>query len=183
MSNQSGINTRQVHLIRPTPPRLATRHNLHQRSPSSRRSALSSALSHNIIHHSRLLLTAKAQRARSISSGARWGPDSGYFLNIFNALIKYEPFQDNADLVLAEWCLRLARRISRTSFSAGTRMGRRRISGSSSLSLGYDKPAILRYTNRQISLIDADGENFIKGNTVSYASSYRDVISIKTLEH
>ena len=62
-------------------PRLTTRHNLHQRSPSTRRSALSSALSHAIIHHSRLLLTSTAQRARSMGVDARWGPDSSYEQN------------------------------------------------------------------------------------------------------
>jgi len=41
-------------LLRLTPPTLATRHNLHHRSSSNRRSALSSPLSYSIIHHSRL---------------------------------------------------------------------------------------------------------------------------------
>ena len=57
------------------------------------------------------------------------------------------------------------------------------ISGSSSLSLGHDEPAILRSPNRQFSLMGADGEHFIKGNAVSYVSSYRGVISIEILDH
>ena len=61
-----------------TSPTLTTRHNLHHSSPTTRRSALSSALSHRIIHHSRLHLTSTAQRARSMGGDARWGPDSGY---------------------------------------------------------------------------------------------------------
>jgi hypothetical protein len=65
-------------LLRPAAPRLAARHNLHHRSSTTRRSALSSALSHTIIHHSRLQLTSKAQIATLTGPGARWGPDSGY---------------------------------------------------------------------------------------------------------
>jgi hypothetical protein len=65
-------------LIRPAAPRLAARHNLHHRSPTTRRSALSSALSHSIIHHIRLRLTSPAQIATLTGPGARWGPDSGY---------------------------------------------------------------------------------------------------------
>ncbi len=38
-----------------------------------------------LIHHSPLQITSKAQRARSISSGARWGPDSGYLQSIWSA--------------------------------------------------------------------------------------------------
>ena len=43
--------------------------------------------------------------------------------NICNAFLAAEPFQDNADLVLGRMVLARGAAISRTSFSAGTRVG------------------------------------------------------------
>jgi len=45
------------------PDRVAARHNLHHRSPTTQRSARTSALSHNIIDHICLRVTSKAQMA------------------------------------------------------------------------------------------------------------------------
>jgi hypothetical protein len=48
---------------------------------------------------------------------------------------------------------------------------------------GYDEPEILRYSNRQFGHLGAEEQHFITGNVVSYASSYRGVISIEILDH
>jgi hypothetical protein len=60
-------------------------------------------------------------------------------------------------LLSAEWCLRVVRRISRTSFSVGTRAG----GGGGFLTYfhspwGCDEPEILRTSNHQIGPIGAD---------------------------
>jgi hypothetical protein len=97
-------------------------------------------------------------KGSGVAKGTAWAKVSGPYFSIISIFcLPWSPSRTMRILSPAEWCLRVARRISRTSFSAGTRVG----GGGGFLAYlhppwGYDEPEILRYSNRQFGLIGAD---------------------------